>query len=162
MRCSGEKRPQGDPVPVGVGAVLDNVREQLAGVAWWTSPVKGRRAAQLDVRSNSGLDPTAGNRSPVQRRHGETWILRISRPGSVLLSLSCTCATESIPLTLSDATLRLTYLAKQQPLTILSSPPIATAGASDSALMLTMCALHMFVLLLLLLCIPYMPKITLC
>ena len=57
-----------------------------------------------------------------------------------------------LPLTLSDAALRLTYLTKQfTPLTILST---ATAGPSDSALMLTLCALQMFVLLLLLL-LPY-------
>ena len=60
-----------------------------------------------------------------------------------------------LPLTLSDAALRLTYLTKQfTPLTILST---ATAGPSDSALMLTLCALQMFVLLLLLLLLILLP-----
>ena len=47
-----------------------------------------------------------------------------------------------------DATLRLTYLAKP---TTNHTLHLATSGTSDSALMLTMCALQMFVLLLLLL-----------
>jgi len=61
-----------------------------------------------------------------------------------------------LPSTLSNATLRLTYLAKLQPLSnSIHSLHLAIAGTSDSALMLTMCALQMFVLLLLLPFNPY-------